>query len=780
MFDGSSKEIARKTTAYIYDNNGNQLKQSISHTLPNNTQLRPSIKGTAYGATVAGSIDTLLEKTSYTYDGFNRLKKAETIKGGNRTTAEYIYNGDDLRVSKTVKKSDSGYTAEVTNYQYDRQNVILETDASSSIKARYIKGINYIASTSYQNNQPNETYFLYNGHGDVVQTVDEAGTIQNQYDYDIWGNPTLTVETTPNAIRYAGEFFDNETGLYYLRARYYDPYTGRFTTEDSYWGEEDNPLSLNRYTYCENDPIQYVDPTGHYVSDWDRDNLSSDAITQLENCGAAYNIAKSNNDKEGMDAAHDAAEKIRDGSGLRGGNVQGTADGNTVIVDSSGNSTVYTSNNNSEQRQQEIRQTLTRETEIVEAYKATNNWSMPLLLNEFMDAMASQPTFTESGNGFFVNDDNGFSTENWNGIFTGYWNDSENPIDITLISSANKETVTIAGETVPLYKDKKGTYIFMYNLNTGARQKVYFDKSEGAKKGIEQLLKYGCSVSPLPISMIPTKLKDGTLITSSNKENQVTYDYFMKYVYKTGLGYDSEIPYTSYTAWIRDTYGKNGIENFWNTAQNIVYNTEDPLASLQNLLDYGGMIPVFGEPLDGINAVIYFVRGDKVNAALSAGAIVPFIGNGVTGVKIAKKSANAVDNALDVAKKAAKTIQVPGRVQSRINLRNGSAAEGAGFNHVLDRHFNPSKNASQFSVTPDELKTILQSKEVVSTPVSRVLQAEVKLPDGTKVIQDRYLREVTLNSNIGIDKFSNSPTNIMTVLTDKFGNLVTATPGVIK
>ena len=277
----------------------------------------------------------------------------------------------------------------------------------------YIIRINYIASI---NPQDDETYFLYNGHGDVVQTVNETGTVQNHYDYDIWGNPTLTVETTPNAIRYAGEFFDNETGLYYLRARYYDPYSGRFTTEDSYWGEEDNPLSLNRYTYCENDPIQYVDPTGHYVSDWDRDNLSSDAITQLENCGAAYNIAKSNNDKEGMDAAHDAAEKIRDGSGLRGGNVQGTADGNTVIVDSSGNSTVYTSNNNSEQRQQEIRQTLTRETEIVEAYKATNNWSMPLLLNEFMDAMASQPTFTESGNGFFVKDANGFFTENWNDL----------------------------------------------------------------------------------------------------------------------------------------------------------------------------------------------------------------------------------------------------------------------------------------------------------------------------------------------------------------------------
>ena len=211
------------------------------------------------------------------------------------------------------------------------------------------------------------------------------------------------------------------------------------------------------------------------------------AITQLENCGAAYNIAKSNNDKEGMAAAHAAAEEIRDGSGRRGGNVQGTADGNTVIVDSSGNSTVYTSSNNSEQRQQEIRQTLTREAEIVEAYKSTNDWSVPLLLNEFMDAMASQPTFTESGNGFFVKDDNIFFTENWNGIFTGYWNDSENPIDITLSSSAKQETVTIAGQTVPLFKDKKGTYIILHN-NNGSEMKFYYNSSQGAKDGLKHQL----------------------------------------------------------------------------------------------------------------------------------------------------------------------------------------------------------------------------------------------------------------------------------------------------
>ncbi|WP_342566719.1 LXG domain-containing protein [Psychrobacillus sp. FSL K6-4046] len=133
-----------------------------------------------------------------------------------------------------------------------------------------------------------------------------------------------------------------------------------------------------------------------------------------------------------------------------------------------------------------------------------------------------------------------------------------------------------------------------------------------------------------------------------------------------------------------------------------------------------------------------------------------------------------------IPKGTVKIEGMPPLVQSRVNLRNGSAAEGAGFNHVLDRHFNPSKNASQFSITPDVLKGVLQSKEVVNTPVSKVLYSDIKLADGTIEKQARYVREVTLDSNIGIDKFSGSPTNIMTVLTDKYGNLVTTTPGVIK
>ena len=118
-------------------------------------------------------------------------------------------------------------------------------------------------------------YYLYNGHGDVVQLIDATNQVLWYYDYDAFGN--LLTERDPgdgNAFLYGGEYFDNEIGTYYLRARYYAPLTGRFLTADSVLsvthtmpnGQEIiDPLSLNLYTYSHNNPIYYQDPGGHFV-----------------------------------------------------------------------------------------------------------------------------------------------------------------------------------------------------------------------------------------------------------------------------------------------------------------------------------------------------------------------------------------------------------------------------------------------------------------------------------------------------------------------------------
>lgn len=109
---------------------------------------------------------------------------------------------------------------------------------------------------------------------------------------------------------------------------------------------------------------------------------------------------------------------------------------------------------------------------------------------------------------------------------------------------------------------------------------------------------------------------------------------------------------------------------------------------------------------------------------------------------------------------------IPGRVQSRINVSNESWA------HVLKRHFSGKPNASQFSVSQSELKSLLQSKQVVGSPVTRTVESA----DGL-----RYLREVDMGRAIGVDAMNgNAATSVMTTMSDKYGNLITAFPGVLK
>lgn len=92
--------------------------------------------------------------------------------------------------------------------------------------------------------------------------------------------------------------------------------------------------------------------------------------------------------------------------------------------------------------------------------------------------------------------------------------------------------------------------------------------------------------------------------------------------------------------------------------------------------------------------------------------------------------------------------------------------------HIDARHFDSTVNASQFTLSESDLVTLLQSPSTVSTPVIRTIQS------GSNI---NYVREVNVGKVVGTDKFSNyQPTSTMTVITDKYGNLVTAFPGKLK
>jgi len=321
MLDEYGEELLQKTTTYRYDANGNEIRQMVIYIQPHTASKRQSTGAVPYGDTIDYDISSVIEKVSSEYDGFNRLVYRETVKQGVRSIVTFTYDGDDLRTEKRSRSSDRDYEEEVVRYVYDRQYVILELDAEGEAVTRYVRGDRYIARIDVTSQSA--AYYFYNGHAYVVQTVTESGEQLNAYEYDIFGNPILTIETHANAIRYSGEFYDAETGLYYLRARYYAPYIGRFITEDTYKGDILNPLSLNLYTYVHNDPINFWDPTGHWEQGDEKLNVEDQSrIIALTN---AYFKAQTSEERQ---AIHKLATEIREKA--KEAQKQGTYNANVI------------------------------------------------------------------------------------------------------------------------------------------------------------------------------------------------------------------------------------------------------------------------------------------------------------------------------------------------------------------------------------------------------------------------------------------------------------------
>ncbi|ODM27994.1 hypothetical protein A7W90_18280 [Clostridium sp. Bc-iso-3] len=228
--------VVTQIQSYRYDENGNQIEVR----------------------TTTGSTTELT--ASYSYDLLNRMISA-TVGG---KTVTYTYSGDGLRLSKYVDGT-------LTKYIYEYDKVVLELDGSGNQVGRNIYGTNLLMRQA----DGLSLYYLYNGHADVTALVDaNTGVLRATYYYDAFGNieeekyydanGNLTTTPINNNIRYAGYQYDEETGLYYLNARMYDPKIARFLQEDTYKGDPNDPLSLNLYVYCRNNPIMYDDPSGHF------------------------------------------------------------------------------------------------------------------------------------------------------------------------------------------------------------------------------------------------------------------------------------------------------------------------------------------------------------------------------------------------------------------------------------------------------------------------------------------------------------------------------------
>jgi RHS repeat-associated protein len=160
-----------------------------------------------------------------------------------------VYNGDGARVAKTIGAATTDYVLDLAS---TLPVVISDTDAL------YLYGLDIIAE---QLAGADRYYYVHDGLGSVRQVVDTSGQIATRYAYDPFGVP-LAGNGVPNPYQFTGEAWDAGVELLYLRARYYQPETGRFVTKDPWAGDVWRPGTLNRYVYAGNNPVNRIDPTG--------------------------------------------------------------------------------------------------------------------------------------------------------------------------------------------------------------------------------------------------------------------------------------------------------------------------------------------------------------------------------------------------------------------------------------------------------------------------------------------------------------------------------------
>jgi RHS repeat-associated protein len=112
------------------------------------------------------------------------------------------------------------------------------------------------------------SFYGYDGGGNVRQLTNSAGAVTDTYEYDAFGNDVYHTGTTPNNYLYRGEQYDSDLALYYLRARYYNPGTGRFLSRDPLDGDATQPATLHRYLYVGGDPVNLWDPRGRGAAEY--------------------------------------------------------------------------------------------------------------------------------------------------------------------------------------------------------------------------------------------------------------------------------------------------------------------------------------------------------------------------------------------------------------------------------------------------------------------------------------------------------------------------------
>ena len=243
---------------YVYDSVGNRTSSQLSASYGYQPFNRLTNTATAsYSYDTNGNLISKTDSggtTQYVWDFESRLKQV-TLPNGK--TVAYKYDALGRRIQRTPSTGIS------TNFIYDGQDVARDLNSDGST-VDYLNGPgidNKLRLTDSRLAATGPLYFLQDQLGSTTALTNSLGVAVSQINYDSFGNPSAGANLT--RYTYTGREFDSDTGLFYYRARWYDPKVGRFISED--------PIGLaggiNQFAYVGNDPQNGKDPSGLYNED---------------------------------------------------------------------------------------------------------------------------------------------------------------------------------------------------------------------------------------------------------------------------------------------------------------------------------------------------------------------------------------------------------------------------------------------------------------------------------------------------------------------------------
>ena len=310
-YDGTKRLVAEtiarpgqadRTTSYVYDAVGNRLSRTsagviTTYVVDANDRLITETSGgvsTLYTYDANGNTTGKAkpgEWTRYGYDEENRLVGTTTSAGASLVTG---YNADGIRNRETANGTATSWLID-PNRDYAQTLEAYEAQGCASAAGAGCAGAapgelitvwqygdSLLSQSSVVPAGLRETQLHADGMGSVRLATDALGTVTDGFEYDAFGNELSRTGSTAIDHRYRGEQLDPNTGLYNLRARWYDPSVGRFATQDTWAGNSNDPISLHKYLYANAEPVMGRDPSGHYTM--------SDIMVGIQNLSISVSV----------------------------------------------------------------------------------------------------------------------------------------------------------------------------------------------------------------------------------------------------------------------------------------------------------------------------------------------------------------------------------------------------------------------------------------------------------------------------------------------------------